>query len=162
VQGTAPSIEGTTDVLVEFFHGVGKGSSKDVFRYVAELDISVTQLRVLFAIEHGGRDLALHELAEDIGLSTAATGRAVDVLVRADLVTRMEDPSDRRVKRIALTDKARDVMRRLNEARRDALGEVVATLTPEERAQVVTALKTMLDRMASSDPSTTDAEVTAP
>ena len=38
-----------------------------------------------------------------MGLSPAATGRAVDALVRAGLVTRRDDDADRRVKRLALT-----------------------------------------------------------
>jgi DNA-binding MarR family transcriptional regulator len=79
-------------------------------------------------------------------LSVAATGRAVDVLVRHGLVVRREDPVDRRIKRIGLTDAGRETISRLNAARRDGLRQFVSTLSDEERERFTRALAPILDR----------------
>lgn len=129
MQRTAPAI---TDELVEgllgFLGHVSKVSEHRVFDVAVELDLTMSQLRALFVLRMHDRDLALGELAAEVRLSVAATGRLVDALVRADLVSRREDPADRRVKRLALTRHGEEVLDRFADARREGLRQVVETL----------------------------------
>jgi hypothetical protein len=60
-------------------------------------------VQIVFVIDNSERDLTPSELARLVRLSPAATGRAVDALVRNKIVSRREDHLDRRVKRLALT-----------------------------------------------------------
>jgi DNA-binding MarR family transcriptional regulator len=146
VQRTSPGIDALTDDLFGFLTYLVKAAETDVFRVAAELDLSLSQLRLLFVLGHAERELALTELAPEIGLSVAATGRAVDVLVRHGLVARHEDVVDRRVKRITLTEAGRDKIDRLAAARRGGLREFVSTLSDEERERFSQALAPILNR----------------
>jgi DNA-binding MarR family transcriptional regulator len=121
-----------------------------VFRAAADLDLTLAQLQGLCALRSADRPLALHDLVDSMGLSVGATSRAVDALVRAGLVTRTEDALDRRVKRVALTDAGRDVLERLNEARRAGLETFAETLSPEEREGLSDALRPILDRLGAA------------
>ena len=59
--------------------------------YEAELPfskVSVSQICLLFILDMSDTDPAVHELAERLKLSVAATGRAVDGLVKTGMVTR--------------------------------------------------------------------------
>jgi DNA-binding MarR family transcriptional regulator len=146
VQRTAPSLDQLTDDLFGFLTYLVKSAESDVFRIAAELDLSLSQIRGLFILGHAERPLALTELAPQLGLSFAATGRALDVLVRHGLVLRHDDPTDGRMKRIVLTDAGRHELARLNKARRDGLRQFVSTLSAEERERFALALDPILDR----------------
>jgi DNA-binding MarR family transcriptional regulator len=146
VQTTATSLEGLTDELFGFLHWLFKSADTEVFRVAAELDLSMSQLRALHVLDHAEHELALTELAPEIGLSVAATGRAIDVLCRHDLVSRHEDAVDRRIKRLALTPAGRDNIARLKSARLEGLRQFVASLSDEDRERFHRALAPILAR----------------
>jgi DNA-binding MarR family transcriptional regulator len=146
VQRTATGIDQLTDELFGFLTYLVKNAEVDVFRVAAELDLSLSQIRALFILSHAEHELALTELAPELALSVAATGRAVDVLVRHGLVVRREDEVDRRIKRIGLTDAGRDTLTRLNAARRDGLRQFISTLSDEQRERFTHALAPVLNR----------------
>lgn len=146
MQTTAHSTEQLTDDLFGFLTYLVKSAEVDVFRVAAELDLSLSQIRALFILSHAERELALTELAPELALSVAATGRAVDVLVRHGLVTRSEDTVDRRIKRIGLTEPGRDKINRLNAARRAGLRQFVSTLGEADRERFHSALAPVLAR----------------
>ena len=72
--------------------------------------------------------------------------RAVDVLVRRDLVRRDEDADDRRVRNLALTDEGERLVRQLLAARIDGLATFIADLTQTQRASSRAALDSLLER----------------
>jgi DNA-binding MarR family transcriptional regulator len=146
VQTTAAGIDQLTDELFGFLTYLVKSAETDVFRVAAELDLALSQLRALFILGHADHALGLTELAPEVGLSVAATGRAVDVLVRHGLVARHEDALDRRVKRIVLTEAGRDKLARLSAARRDGLRQFVSTLSDTEQERFSRALAPVLER----------------
>ena len=125
-----------------------KAGQEDVMRTIAELDLSISQLRALFVLDAAGsaEDLALGVLAARVGLSTAAMGRAIDRLVHDGYVTRTEDQRDRRVKRLALTDAGRSIARSVMTARREAIGRFVASLEPEEAEALGAAIAPLAGR----------------
>jgi DNA-binding MarR family transcriptional regulator len=96
-------------------------------------------------LEAAGRGLALTELAPSMGLSIPAAGRAVDGLVRHGFVARSEDPLDRRIKRLALTDEGRATLTRVMEARLVGLRRFAASLGDSERAALSAALSAVFE-----------------
>jgi DNA-binding MarR family transcriptional regulator len=135
------------DELLELLAHAIRGQQHRVFRAAADLDLSLAQLQGLCVLGVGERPLALHELCDHMGLSVGATSRAVDALYRDGYVTRREDETDRRVKRIAITAAGRDVIARLDEARRAGLHAFAATLTDDERDGLSRALAPVLARL---------------
>ena len=98
------------------------------------------QMRGLFMLDVSDRGLALTELAPRMGLSVAAAGRAVDGLVRGGLVSRSEDPADRRIKRLTLTAAGRAALERIAAARLVGLRRFAETLGDAEREALASAL----------------------
>jgi DNA-binding MarR family transcriptional regulator len=119
--------------LQRFFARVMKGEQGELFELVAQLDLTVAQMRGLFVLDVADHALALTELAPRMGLSIAAAGRAVDGLVRHGFVSRSEDPADRRIKRLALTGDGRATLERINAARLAGLRRFAETLGERER-----------------------------
>ena len=118
------------------------------FNTIAELDLSFTQLKALCALEMDGEERSVKALAESMGVSLPAMSRAVDGLFERGFVQRDEDPADRRMKRVRLTDEGRTVPLALNEARLSALQELISSLADEEALALEHALGLILERRA--------------
>jgi len=129
--------------LVVYVH---KNCNSDLFEAVGALELTLTQIKLLHHLEEADRELTLKEASELVLLSLPAMSRTVDDLVRRGFVTRHEDPEDRRMKRISLTDHGRAASRHLNAARLNGLQRFTETLTDPERSKLATALQAILER----------------
>ena len=145
-QRAAPPDALADDVFV-FLRHLMRSTQGDVFDLAGELDLTLSQLRVLYVLAPAEDAPALGGLASAVGLSIAATGRAVDALVRSGYVSRAEDAADRRIKRHALTAEGRRAMERLAEARRAGVRRFVATLDDADRERLAAALEPVLERL---------------
>ena len=120
-----------------------KDGQTSVVSAMAGFDLTFSQFRILFVLDSEGSDLAVNELAERISLSLPAAGRAVDSMVKMALVSRREDNTDRRVKRIALTAAGSEALEQIGNARRQATERFVKKLNDEERAALTTVVATL-------------------
>jgi DNA-binding MarR family transcriptional regulator len=146
MQTTAVSTEQVAGELMRFMRTIVRAQQGDVFAVAAATDLSFSQLRALCLLEAAEHELALTELAPLLGLSFAATGRALDALAAEGYVDRRPDAGDRRVKRLALTDAGRDTARRVTTAKREALMRFAETLSDGERERLSDALAPILAR----------------
>ncbi len=129
--------------LVVFLH---KNCNADLFAAVGSLELTLTQIKLLHQLEDTNRELTLKEGAELVHVSLPAASRMVDELYRRGFVERHEDATDRRMKRVSLTDSGRSVIRRLNAARLNGLEQFAQTLTDAERRKLAPALSKLLER----------------
>lgn len=120
-----------------------KGSQHQAMAITAEYDLTLTQLRLLYVLDHAPEPLPVSALGEAVGLSVAATGRAIDALHRSGFVSRNEDPVDRRIKRIALSSDGHDAIERITRARFSAVRDFVGALDDDERAALTEAIDTL-------------------
>jgi DNA-binding MarR family transcriptional regulator len=144
MQRTTVTKEDLAAQLTRFLMGAMRTAQTEVFQIVGELDLSMTQLKILHILDHSDHELTPSELAQFVGLSPAATGRAVDAMARNGLVTRRDDDQDRRVKRLALTDAGLAAVSRITEARVAGLARVVEHLDDDQRAALSAALAPLL------------------
>lgn len=72
-------------------------------------NLTMPQFRLLLVLALRG-GAAGHDLAESMGVSLATITGIVDRLAAQDLVTRREDPRDRRVRRVELTAAGRGLV----------------------------------------------------
>ncbi|QEC49452.1 hypothetical protein FSW04_19015 [Baekduia soli] len=69
MQATGVSAKQLTDELMAFLTTTIKSAQGEVFRLVGELDLSMTQLKMLFALDAAEQELTPSELATAVGLS---------------------------------------------------------------------------------------------
>jgi DNA-binding MarR family transcriptional regulator len=118
-------------------------------RVMEETGLSLTQCKAILEIGGLGAVLPscqLKELAEKLGTSTPAMSRAVDDLVKKHLVTRVEDPDDRRARRIELTAKGREVVDRIVTVRLKGVTAFAASLNATQRRKLDAAVDALMDR----------------
>jgi DNA-binding MarR family transcriptional regulator len=124
-----------------------RGASGDVFRMLDESGLTFSQMKVLVELEAADEDArTVTALSEELGISPASASRAADGLVRKKLATRVEDPDDRRVRRLALTARGRELADRIISARLAGLEDFTASLEGDERRKLESALDALLKR----------------
>lgn len=129
--------------LIVFLH---KNCNADLFAAVGELDLSMTQVKMLHHLEEASRELTVKDLAELVPVSLPAASRSVDELFRRGFVDRNEDAADRRMKRVRVTDAGRAVTVRLAAARLTGLERLTTTLTDSDREALTRVLAVLMKR----------------
>jgi DNA-binding MarR family transcriptional regulator len=107
-------------------------------QYLHQTGLSRPQIHALLYIYHAG-ECRVSEIGALTDSSPAAASQLVERLVNQGLVERSEDPRNRRVKRLRLTDRGLALIDRGVNSNR-VLMELMAALTPQQRKTVHTAL----------------------
>jgi DNA-binding MarR family transcriptional regulator len=133
--------------LGALMHGTAS-TAGEFLRTLEESGLTLTQCKVLIALATGGErePRAAKDIAAPIGASLPTVSRAVDVLVRSELVRRVEDAEDRRVRNLVLTDEGERLVRQLLTARLDGLAAFIADLSQTQRDKLSAALDLLLER----------------
>ncbi len=72
--------------------------------------------------------------------------RAVDALVKSELATRVEDPDDRRVRRVQITAKGKELVDTLVAVRLTGIEAFASTLSAAQRRKLDAAVESLMDR----------------
>ena len=132
--------------LLQLWHHLMRGSSQHLYALIGELDISITQMKTLHALDDCADEVSVKELADRLGLSLPGASRMVDGLLRRGWLERREDPDDRRMKRVGITAAGRTIINRIETARLAGLEDYSASLSPEQRATLSSALSDLPHR----------------
>jgi DNA-binding MarR family transcriptional regulator len=119
-------------------------SMHDFKRFMDETSLSFSQISVLMRLKHGGVS-GVSEIGGHMGVTKAAASQAVDRLVDMGLVERTEDPHDRRVRRLALTQAGQAVIENVVAARIRWVDTLTDVLTSEEMDLITTALNLLTE-----------------
>ena len=118
-----------------------------VIKAVDESGLNFPQMKVLVTLAgHEDEPATVKRIAEQLGISLASASRAVEALVKRALATRVEDPDDRRIRRVSLTAEGQGIADELMAARLVGLERFVSSLTSLERRRLEAALGVLLRR----------------
>jgi DNA-binding MarR family transcriptional regulator len=103
--------------------------------------ITVQQMHALHTIARRGA-VTMGELAGCLDAASLSSATQMsDRLVKLGLVERLSDPADRRLVRVAMSPRGRDLLRRREAAWREGVGRALEGLTDEECATLVRLLE---------------------
>ncbi|GAC57875.1 putative MarR family transcriptional regulator [Gordonia hirsuta DSM 44140 = NBRC 16056] len=112
---------------------------------LAGVELSTSQVRMLFLLLRNPEASAVNEVADGIGLSIAAAGRAADRLVAAGLVDRREDPHDRRMKRLSLTADGHHLLETHFQVHASAVADLLAVMPDDVRDRLHHGITAAMD-----------------
>jgi DNA-binding MarR family transcriptional regulator len=121
----------------------------NLLRVIEESGLSMTQSKTLLELGGLGEEIEARQvtdLAEVLGVSVPSMSRAVDGLVKKRLATRVEDPEDRRVRRVAITAKGKKLVDALMVVRQAGMETFAASLTAAQRRKLDAAVDSLMDR----------------
>jgi DNA-binding MarR family transcriptional regulator len=121
----------------------------NLLRVIEESGLSMTQSKALLELGGLGEEAEARQvtdLAEALGVSVPSMSRAVDGLVRKRLATRVEDPEDRRARRIAISAKGKKLVDALVVVRQAGMESFAASLSTAQRRKLDAAVDALMDR----------------
>lgn len=127
---------------------IHRRSAGETLAIMNQLGLTMAQLVTLYALEHSGTR-SVSAIASCLRLSPAATSHLVNRLVGVRLVKRVEDPSDRRQKRVSITPGGRRLIDRVQRERTREMAQVVARLSAGVRSQVGRVLVRVIQELSS-------------
>lgn len=140
-----PRTDEFSDTFREWIKLFMHQSMHGYIHYIREKGLSMS---VIGTLHHLRKDdpIGVSGLGEHLGVSSAAASQMLDRLVEEGLIVRSEDPDDRRMKRISLTDKGRRILDESVDARLSWLKDLGGRFTEEEKEQLTAALRLMIDK----------------
>ena len=145
----SPAEKETAARITALMHHVFLYDRGNQLRVIEETGLSIAHgdaLLELGGLGHDDRAWQVSDLAELFGVSVPSMSRAVDALVKAKLATRVEDPDDRRVRRVQITAKGKDLVATIVTVRMTGIEAFVATLSAAQRRKLDAAVEALLDR----------------
>lgn len=120
----------------------------NMLRVIEESGLSMTQCKALLELGGVGETAPrqVSDLAETLGVSVPSMSRAVDALVRARLATRVEDAEDRRVRRVAITERGKRLVETLLVVRQAGMEAFAEGLSAAQRRKLDAAIEALMDR----------------
>jgi DNA-binding MarR family transcriptional regulator len=115
-------------------------------QFMQEYDLSFSHLSSLFFIHRAGC-INIHCLANHLGVTKAAVSQMVDRLVELDLISREEDPIDRRSKLICLSKNGESLVQKAFLTRRKWVPDLAASLTEVQEKQACQIFELMNEKL---------------
>jgi DNA-binding MarR family transcriptional regulator len=122
-----------------FRRAIWRDFVRGLVRSFGDFEFSLVQMVTLLLLDEEG-ELAIKQVAAELGRSVSATSRMIDQLLKRGLVSRREYEGDRRHKLVAITDCGRSLLAAVEQRRADAQLAVMQNLSAEERAEVMRAM----------------------
>jgi DNA-binding MarR family transcriptional regulator len=128
-------------------HVMSYGGAGAVVRALDGTGLSFVQMKTLITVgSDSDEETSVKHVAESLDVSLPSASRAVDGIVKKGLATRVEDPDDRRLRRISLTEEGHALVDQIVSSRLEGLERFVAELEPAERKTLDSALDVLLQR----------------
>jgi DNA-binding MarR family transcriptional regulator len=128
-----------SEVLREWTETFMHRSFHDFKRFMDESGLSSSHVNALMRLYHGSA-CGVSDIGDHMGITNAAASQMVDRLVQMGLLARAENPNDRRVKQLTITDQGRALVEQGVEARSRWMAELTNALTPEQQKEITSAL----------------------
>ena len=150
------SSEPLVTILQEAFSIFRRRLMGNLFIYTRDKGLTMAQFGTMLHIFHKG-GCGVSDIGSDLGVTNSAASQMLERLVQLKLITRSEDPSDRRVKQIVLTDKGHQILQEGNLVNRNWLEDLARTMTSEEQEKVRSAIVILINktRQLETDPAET-------
>jgi DNA-binding MarR family transcriptional regulator len=108
----------------------------------ASLDITMAQAKLLYVVAAAG-ELTMSDIASRLGVTVSTASGSVDHLVSLGLMSRADDPTDRRHVRISVTPTGIQTLERLRELGARQLRALFDTMTDAELKVIERATRIM-------------------
>jgi DNA-binding MarR family transcriptional regulator len=105
------------------------------------MDLPLRQFKVCLSLYRQSRSMS--EIGRELKLSPSAVTQVSDRLERRDLIERVFQDEDRRVRKLRLTRKGQQLVRSREQKQLRRIASALATLTTSEVGQVMAGLETL-------------------
>ena len=103
--------------------------------------------RILIILAHSESSPTMGALSAELNIPDSTATRIVDWLVRGDVVERIDDPADRRIVRVRLSESGRQVYLASLEHQKIWIARTLRDFPPDEQEQLLMLMGKLLDSL---------------
>jgi len=140
-----PRLDPFISALREWIELFSHRSMRSYIYYLRGKGLSMSVMGTLHHLKTEGRQ-GVSDLGEHLGISSAAVSQMLDKLVEEGFIVRVEDPEDRRMKRITLTEAGNRILDESVSARLSWVKDFEGNFSEKEKEQITAAVRLMIDR----------------
>jgi len=125
-------------------------SLTDFFNYLKHSELSLLQAYALTYLFFKG-PIKISELCGHMLVSPGAASQMVDRLEKLEMVERIADPNDRRVRKVLVLEKGEKFVQENFLFSQSWLGKIPANITPEQEDQITAILSMIIQSSGKND-----------
>ena len=126
-------------------------SLTDFFNYLKQTELSLLQAYALAHLFFKG-PLKMSDLCEHMVVSPAAGSQLIDRLEKLEMVERVSEPGDRRVRKIIVLEKGKNFVQENFRFSQSWMTEIPANVTPEQVTQITEVLSMLMQNSGDKNP----------
>lgn len=126
-------------------------SLTDFFNYLKNTDLSLLQAYALAYVFFRG-PIKMSDLCEHMMVSPAAASQLIDRLEKLEMVERISEPGDRRVRKIVVLEKGKNFVQENFRFSQRWISEIPADIAPAQAVQVTEVLSIFLRSLNKNNP----------
>ena len=108
--------------------------------------ITYSRIRVLtYLAQANGDKVNIHDLSEELGITSGGVSQMIDSLVKSDMVCRTTSKEDRRVVYLSISESAKKRLELLSNFLHDRMAKAMNRLPAENRAILAESLRIILE-----------------
>ena len=150
--GAAPAI-GSIDELVTAVLTASRVLVGVSARSLAEVEdtVTLTQFRALVVLDNH-EEINLNTLADLLSVTSSTAMRMINRLLISGMVTRRDNPTNRREVLLGVTDEGRRLVRQVTAKRREEITRIVAEMPETRRDELVMAMRAFAEAAHEPEP----------
>jgi DNA-binding MarR family transcriptional regulator len=138
------------DSLKKLAEQVTTHTMRAVYRFAKERDLAFSQIGTLMRMSHGGKR-SIMRFGGELSMKGPAMSQMIDRFVAQGLMTRIEDPEDRRAKLIDLSPRGAEMVAGCRNAQVLWIEDLAARLDDEEARKVIEGVRILTAKIDEID-----------
>lgn len=124
-------------VISKGFHGAG-------FAEIDDIDVTIPQFVALDRISKKECP-KMSDLSSDLGVTLGNITMMIDRLIKEGFVERKDDPSDRRIVRVCLKQKGKNLIKKANEHKLGSMARIFGKMSEDDRIALLRIVEKLAD-----------------
>lgn len=118
----------------------------NIFKFSKENDISMPQIGALIRIFRKS-NCNVSVIGTDLGISSAAASQLLNRMVQLGLIERSEDPNDRRIKNLSLSQKGLEFLNECFQTSYKWFEDIIITYSNDEKREIVAVFNKLINKI---------------
>lgn len=141
---------GFSESLTNWFEYLSHKALREFLQFSHDYGLTILQMNILMRLHYRGSSDVTH-LVDTMQVTKGAASQMVERMVQLDLVERLEDPADRRVRHIHLTHKGRQLIEKSIAARRKWLEDIENHLSLPQQMEIMKSLTYLMKAIKTNE-----------
>lgn len=138
------------EILDELFLHFIDFSRKHIAEESIKSEVSHEQFKVLFHL-YGKEKVNMNEIGDNVCISNSASTVLIDKLIKLELVERSRSEKDRRLVEVSVTEKGKDLLKKIIDRRHKLIEGFLNTMNKDERSIISQSINILDKNLKSFD-----------